>query len=292
MKKLKFIVLLALTITTFYSCNNDDDNTGSVIIEPQQFAEIEDIATFHGNAESNIVIVNTQGGPVTTLEDDIINEIRTSTNTQNVLYVNVHQAQTLIPQQFSQSDITFEQAKAFDAESIVNLKKVVSFFKNLPNKRVYVLGISFGAFMTQELIAEHGIGVADGYLIMVGRLNIEDAFWTGFSQGQGGGYTYDVNGNASFQLQNLDDVEDRNMSRLAAGLGNNRYITEFANINDLSKITYVAGDRDEQVGKLTTEEIQFLNGKGATVNIIAGANHSDAIDTGLEQFLKSTFNIE
>lgn len=292
MKKFRLILILLITITTFTNCNNDDDNTGVVIIEPQQFAEIEDIATFHGNTESNIVIVNTQGGPVTTLEDDTINEIRTATNTQNVLYVNVHQAQTLTPNLFTQSDITFEQAKAFDAQSIVNLKKVVSFFKDLPNKRVYVLGISFGAFMTQELIAEHGINVADGYLIMVGRLNIENAFWTGFSQGQGGGFTYDNNGNSSFNLENLDEIEDRNMSRLAAGLGNNRYVTEFTNINDLSKITYVAGDRDEQVGKLTTEEIQFLNNKGATVNIIAGANHSDAIDSGLEQFLKSAFNIE
>lgn len=287
MKKLK--ILLILVIVTIFSCN-DDDNI--IIIEPQQFAEIEDIATFHGNRESDIIIINTQGGPETDLDDDFINEIRIVTGTEEVLYVNVHQVQTLTPGQFTQSDITFEQAKTFDNQSVEDLKRVVSFFKSLPNKEVYVLGISFGAFMTQELIAEHGIDVADGYLIMVGRLDIEEAFWMGFSQGQIGGYTYDTDGNASFQLEDLDTTEGRNMSRLAAGLGHNRYMTEFADITDLSKITYVAGDRDEQVGKLTEEEIQFLENKGASVTIVENGNHDDAVDNGLISLLKSTFGIQ
>jgi hypothetical protein len=284
--KLSLIVVVCSSV--LLSCKNDD----GIIIEPIEFAEIEDIVmSFQGDRESDIVIVNTQGGPVTETSDDFITEIINVTNTQNVLWVNVHQKQTTNPQLFKSDDITFEQAKSFDAESIANLERVITYFKKDLNKTVYVLGISFGAFMAQELINVHSIDVADKYLIMVGRLNIDEEIWMGFSNGKGGGYTYDTEGNATITVADQDDVEERNMSRLAAGLGHKRYMTLFNDISDLSKITYVFGDRDEQVGGLSNEEVLFLTNKGSNVLTLEGGNHSDTIDSGLLD-LKTIFGLE
>lgn len=291
MKSIKIIKLSFsfLLIAILFSCKKDDDN---VAVPSTDFPEISDIATFHGNLNGDIVVVNTQGGPITNLEDEGLNEFISQTQTQNALYVNVHQVQTKTPSQFTTADITFEQAKQFDIESVNNLKKVVTFFKNQSNKTVYVLGISFGAFRTQELISNHGIDVADGYLIMVGRLDIDAETWMPFSEGKETKYIYDTNGNYTINLLgDGSNAEDRNMSRLAAGLGYNRYTDKLNNISDLSKITYVYGDRDEQVGPLSTIEIQFLQDKGATVILSPNGTHDDAIGTGLG-ILKSTFNIQ
>lgn len=282
------LIIYTLLFISFFSCNKDDDTVST----SNSFDEISDIATFHGNLDGDIVVVNTQGGPVTTLEDETLNEFITQTGTQSALYVNVHQEQTKNPTLFTSADITFEQAKQYDLQSVSKLKKVVDFFKNQKGKTVYILGISFGAFMTQELIATHGINVADGYLIMVGRLNIDTEIWQPFSEGKYAMYIYDNNGNYTINLLGEDtEAEGRNMSRLAAGLGYNRYTEKLGNIGDLSKITYVYGNRDEQVGPLSTQEIQFLNGKGANVVLSNGGGHDGAIDTGLN-LLKQTFRIQ
>lgn len=290
MKKTNCLNLIICTFLfiAFSSCNKDDDTNPTA----NSFEEISDIATFHGNLEGNIIVVNTQGGPVTQLDDESLNEFISETQTQSALFVNVHQEQTKNPSQFTSTDITFEQAKQHDLQSIANLKRVVDFFKSQQGKKVYVLGISFGAFMTQELIALHGIDIADGYLIMVGRLDIDEDTWQPFSQGKYTEYIYDNNGNYTISL--LGDgpsAEERNMARLAAGLGYNRYTDKLNSISGLSKITYVYGDRDEQVGPLSTQEIQFLTGKGANVVLSDGGNHDVAIEAGLN-LLKQTFGIQ
>lgn len=282
------LILCTLFLVTLLSCKKDDDTNPTT----NSFKEISDIATFHGNHQGNIIVVNTQGGPTTQLEDETLNEFISETQTQSALFVNVHQEQTKNPSQFTSTDITFEQAKQHDLQSIAYLKRVVDFFKNQEGKTVYVLGISFGAFMTQELIALHGIDLADGYLIMVGRLEIDEGTWQPFSQGKRTQYVYDDNGNYSISLlDDGSDAEERNMSRLAAGLGYNRYTEKLNSINSLSKITYVYGNRDEQVGTLSAQEIQFLNEKGANVVLSDGGNHDAAIGTGLN-LLKQTFGIQ
>lgn len=270
MKSIKILQLVAITLViTFTSCSKKGDEN--------IFPEIRDIATFQGNTNSDIVIINTQGGPVTRLTDDAVSEWIQSSGTKKLLWVNVHQSQTKNPEKFTNANITFNQAKEFDNKSVSDLKTVIQYFKD-KNKTVYILGVSFGAFMTQELIAQHGIDIADKYLIVVGRLDIDEDTWMPFSQGKGTGYVYDSNGNYTIQVSNPESTENSNMSKLAAGLGYNRYVTKLANISSLSKITYVYGDRDEQVGPLSQAEIQFLQDKGATVTLVANGNHSATID--------------
>ena len=281
MKRINLILTLFLSVLIL-SCSKDDNiqNSGLEISQ-----EIKDLIYFKGDENSSTVIINTQGGPIPELARTELDEILENVNTTNLLTVNVHQAQTLKPSLFTSNEITFNQAIDYDAESIETLYDVVKYFKD-QGRTVYVLGISFGAFMTQELINKKGLNVADKYLIMVGRLDMNEVFWQGFSEGKTGGF---ING-ISPVLEEQTDITDKNMSKLAAGLGQNRY-TELFKTLDLSNITYVYGKTDQQVGKLTDSEVQFLQSKGA--NIIAGnGDHSDTIDDYIVQGFKEAFGIE
>ncbi len=285
MRKLNLFLsaIAIISIAFILSCSKDDE---PVVAHP--FIEIKDDATFHGNLKSNIVVVNTQGGPVTELDDDFLKEIIQESKMNDALFVNVHQAQTKEPHLFTKTDITFDDAKKYDKSSVERLKKVVNYFKE-KNKKVFVLGISFGAFMTQELIASYGIDVADGYLIMVGRLDIDEDTWKPFSEGKMTEYVYDNNGDYTIKLVTDElDVEERNMNRLAAGLGFNRYTERLKGINDLSKITYIYGTKDEQVGPLSEDETKFLEDRKAQIGKNDGANHDEAIQAGVS-FINQLF---
>ena len=59
-------------------------------------------------------------------------------------------------------------------------------------------------------------------------------------------------------------LSDRNMAKLAAGLGHKRYITLLKDTN-LSNVIYVYGKKDQQVGSLTTEEVDFLKSKNVKI---------------------------
>ncbi|MBF8984144.1 hypothetical protein IZY60_11405 [Lutibacter sp. B2] len=247
--------------------------------------EVKELTDMFGNENSDTVIINTQGGPMTKLETDEFKEIVSNFNTEGLLMVNVHQYQTINPSKFMNDEISFEEAIQYDKESIEILYKIIKYYKN-QNKKVYVLGISFGAFMTQELIAEKGIDVADKYLIMVGRLDMNESFWKGFSEGKDG---YFKNGVEPMLIDNKN-VEQKNMFKLASGLGQNRY-TEKLKKYDLAKITYVYGKADEAVGKLTDEEVAFLKSKNA--NVIAGeGNHCVAAMGCIVEGAKTAFGID
>ncbi|MEM9544889.1 MAG: alpha/beta hydrolase [Bacteroidota bacterium] len=282
------LVVCVLYLLIYTSCTKDDK-----INSLEMFDEICDIATFHGNLEGNIVVVNTQGGPLTFLDDATLNQFIDLTRTQSALWVNVHQEQTLNPSLFKSSDITFDEAKQHDLESVSKLKHVVDFFRNQEGKTVYVLGISFGAFITQELVATYGIDVADGYLIMVGRLNMDEDAWQPVSEGHFTQYKYDLDGNYDIEVYGnfFREAEYRNMGRLNSGLAFNRYTKKLNGINDLSKITYVSGSRDERVGPLSNQEVEFLRGKNADVVLSEGSGHFQAVDTGLN-LLKQRFGIK
>jgi hypothetical protein len=288
MNRLNLIIYTFLFIA-FTSCNNDDDNPPANPLD-----EISDIATFHGNLDGDIVVIVAQGGPSTTLEDGDIKEVIGETETESALWVNVHQVQTKDPNQFTGSDITFEQAKQFDLQSTDYLKRVVDFFKNQQGKTVYVIGVSFGSFVVQDLIAAHGVDIADGYLILGNRLDVDDFSWQNHREGQFVSYIYDDNGDYTIELENdpdLDTIEQRNMAKLIAGFAFNRYTERLANNVSLSKVTYIYGSRDEVAGPLSAQELEFLNEKGANIGRVEGGAHDDAIGTGVN-ILKEVFGIE
>ncbi|WP_299260224.1 hypothetical protein [uncultured Aquimarina sp.] len=281
----KYTTALILSIL-FISCSSDDIIVIDDTIEISQ--EIKDLIYFKGDEDAPIVIINAQSGPDTELSTGEVEEIFQIFDTTNLLAVNVHQAQTLNPGLVEGDDITFDQAINFSAQSVETFYKVVKYFKD-QGRTVHVLGISFGAFIAQDLIAKKGIDVADSYLIMAGRLDMNDIMWQAFSEGRFG---YFENGITPIIDQEIgSDVIDRNLDRLAAGVSNNRYTERLNSYEDLSKITYVYGEIDQAVGKLTTTEIEFLQSKN--VNIIAGpGNHDETINDFIVQGFDEAFGIQ
>ena len=231
-----------------------------------------------GNPEADTVVIVTQGGPVTfLLGPEVLVEEVGQLNPEQVQLVSVHQAQTLEPDRFIAADISFDDAKAADAASVAMLADVVAYFKD-QGKTVHVVGFSFGAFMVQDLLATQG-NIADGYLIKVGRVDMPDEVWTEFSEGRAVGFVdgveivkFDI---ADAGMGGETPEADRNMARLAAGLGHKRYTELLADV-DLSNVVYVYGDVDEQVGRLSEAEVAFLESRSATVIEYEGGHATPA----------------
>ncbi|CAM1373074.1 hypothetical protein [Tenacibaculum xiamenense] len=277
----KFISMIFLVLIII-SCSKKNDT------EPLKISqEIKELIYFKGNESASTVLINSQGGPGYQLDEHIVNLFFQNYNTDDVLMANVHQAQTknLVP--FTNNNITLEQAINFDGESVESLFKVINFFKE-QGRTVYVLGVSFGAFLTQELIAKHGINVADKYLIITGRLDINDIIWQAALEGKNSRFQ---NGTTPIIIPGIEDnIMERNTMKLFAGIAKNRYTERLNSINDLSNIMYVFGTQDQAVGRLTAEEIHFLQSKNATV-ISGNGNHDETSNNLTVDAIKDFFGI-
>ena len=231
--------LIVIILITIISCSKKENE------EPLEITqEIKDLIYFKGEKNASTVLIYLQGGPSYQLSQDEVDLFFQGFNTTDILMANVHQSQTLNPIPFTGIDITLQQAVDVNAESVENLFKVINYFKN-QNRKVFVLGVSFGAFIAQELIAEKGIDVADKYLIITGRLDINDAIWQGAAEGKNGEFqngTIPIISSTPFT-----SIVERNSSRIFAGLAMNRYTQRLNTSESLSNVMYVYGTQDEAV---------------------------------------------
>ncbi|WP_299107980.1 hypothetical protein [uncultured Tenacibaculum sp.] len=277
----KFTSMLFL-ILIIISCSKKDDVEALKISQ-----EIKELIYFKGNESASTVLINSQGGPGYQLDEGTVNLFFQGYNTDDVLMANVHQAQTKNLDPFTNNDLTLEQAVNFNAESVENLFRTIQFFKD-QGRTVYVLGVSYGAFLTQQLIAKHGINVADKYIILTGRLDINDEIWQGAAEGKDSKFinavTPDIAANPGAS------AAERNTARLFAGIAKNRYTQNLRAINDLSNLMYVYGKNDNAVGRLTSEEIQFLQTRNASI-ISGNGNHDETYEDLIVDAIKDFFGI-
>ncbi|MFK7781518.1 hypothetical protein [Psychroserpens sp.] len=280
------ILVILFSIATF-SCSNDDDGPPRVVIK-EISQEIKDLIYFSGDEKAPTVVITVSGGPSTELARDLVDYFPIIFNTTDVLNITVHQSQTLNPNILEGNEITLDQAVNFNAESVETLYQVIEYFKD-EGRTIYIAGISYGAFITQELIAEKGIGVADKYLMMTSRLDINDVFWQALAEGKPAEFENGVM--PIVGTEPFDNIFNRNEARLFAGLVMNRYTQDFNTIESLSNVTYIYGETDEAVGSLTAEEVAFLQSKNA--NIISGSGgHDDIFDNYIVQGFSEAFGIE
>ncbi len=280
----KVTLLVFLAIVT-WSCSNDDDQPAPIITEISQ--EIKNLIYFKGDEKASTVLITVSGGPGTVIGSDTVDDFSPFLSPKGILTVSVHQAQTLNPEILSGNDITLAQASSFDAESTEMLSKVAAYFKN-QGRTVYVIGLSFGSFVTQDLIAKKGINSADKYLILAGRLDMNEIVWQAAAEGK---TSYFENGiTPVIDPEPNPDVKERNLERIGAGFVMNRYTQLFNSIESLSNLTYIYGATDQAVGSLTDNEVQFLESKNA--NVIKGpGDHDDTLDNFLERGFEEAFDI-
>ena len=234
---------------------------------------VEDTYVGIGASDATTVVVLAQGGPLPSLAPT--HEVTSRLgplDLEQVFLVNVHQAQTIDPGAFAVLDLTFEEAVIASSRSVAMLAAVVEHFQD-QGKTVYVVGISFGAFVVQELLATQG-NVAEGYLIVTGRIDMPDGIWTEFAEGRNAGFVGGVEIVKYPDRAGQDRAAaafHRNSARLAAGLGHYRYSERLAHV-DMTNVVYVFAALDEQVGRLTEPELAFLAQRGADV-IEHGGGH-------------------
>ena len=280
------VLIVFFTVSTL-SCSNDDDNPSSPSFNDIS-QEIKDLIYFSGDENASTVLINVQAGPAIVLDEELVDDLSGFLSIRGILTVNVHQAQTLNPSILQNNDITLDQAIDFNAQSVETLYQVIKYFKD-EGRTVYVLGLSFGAFITQELIAQKGINVADKYLIITGRLDMNDVFWQALAEGRTGDFENGITPILNSEPE--DNGFGRNEARLFAGLIMNRYTEEFSSIESLSNVTYIYGATDEAVGSLTAEEVQFLESKNT--NILTGnGGHDEPFVGFIEQGFSEAFGIE
>jgi len=305
--KIGFVILFILSMTscaslfgpsqketeTFMENQNIKIDSTSTVLEQQMYLpkNISDNIVVLGNPKAKTVLINTQGGPMTSLQNFelMFTMIQSKINKDSLLAVNVHQYQTLRTKEFETKLINFEDAKKYDSESTKILAETVEFFKKRGNI-VIVMGISFGAFVVEDLLASYPT-IADKYIIVVGRLDMPETVWTEFAKGNYVGFKYKkgVPRIVKFTADEAgmgggNSIGDKNTSILAAGLGYKRF-TQLLKDKDLSKVSYFYGTIDDQVGRLSETEINFLQSKGVNPMKI-DENHSGTIDEFTENYLK------
>ena len=247
--------------------------------------EIMGLGNFFGNVFSEVILVHVQGGPSTALMTTELKELLALTEKDNDYFIfNVHQQQTKKPEKLA-TPMTIETASKTNQESIDNLTKVIQHFK-VQNKKVYILGIGYGAYLTQELIVREGNDIADKYLLMGGRLDMPEILSQSFSEGNTGGF---INGKTPFvgAPSTLTEVE-KNQNKLLGALANNRYTVALAKYNDLTNLTYCFGTADESFGQLSKNEQALLITRQANVLEWEGG-HIETIENLLDEGFSTAF---
>ena len=224
-------------------------------------------------AYRDMILISCPGGPDSILEFRSRDESRYRylPNYDDYTVISMYQAQSFNRSMYYYEDLfTFEDA-AYEVEiSVEMLHRAIEYFIQR-GKRVYVVGASYGAFIVQNYLKTRN-PMADHYFIFSGRLDVEQEMVAENLKGNSGSYTADGlhyipdQRPINFEDRDMDTREDVVSNLLKAAIGKYRYTEELKGM-DLSDVTYVYAENDQNVGRLRTKEIQFLEKHGASVYV-------------------------
>lgn len=239
-----------------------------------------------GNPDSEKVIIYLQGGPInylTTYGFEFRMSVSGGLNEEAYFLINMRESQTLHPEETEKEEISWEQAKKYNETTTKTLFDLISFFKS-QDKKVYVVGGSYGSFVGLKSIVENK-NIADGYLLMVGRLDMTQEVSNAYSKG----FEAKFDSDATTPIIGEKDESDYivNMRKIASAISRDEKYTELLKDTDLSNLTYIYSEIDQSVGKLTEYEIAFLKSKNATVKSVKveHGKWSNHLKEGLEMML-------
>ena len=240
-----------------------------------------------GNPNSNKVIIYLQGGPVnylTTYGFEALMNISGGIDENNYFLINMRESQTMYPEETEIEEITWEQAKKYNAETAKTLYELISYFKS-QNKKVYVVGGSYGSFVGLKSIVDYK-NIADGYLLMVGRLDMTQEISNAYSKGLKA--QFEVDAITPIIGEKSDNIYTVNMRKIASALSRDEKYTELLKDTDLSNVNYIYSEIDQSVGKLTEKEIAFLKSKNAeVVNVkIEHGKYAELLKEGFKMLFK------
>lgn len=223
-----------------------------------------------GNTASDTILIFSQGGPSLSLNNWKWQKsvLRLNKEFGNYFFVNARQTQMIDAERYKTTELSFSEAKAYNEKSTEIVFNLVKYFKS-QNKKVFLYGASGGAFLITDLLATYG-NVADGYLVMVGRLDMNDEMWK--SRLDGVRMRFNKDGKTLYEGEMPTSIHGRNNEILKSAGSYKRY-TELLKQVDLSNMIYLYGKTDDRVGSLLDHEIDFLKSRNAMV-VASEGDHS------------------
>lgn len=240
-----------------------------------------------GNPDSDTVIINIDGGPENDLRTygfEYIFSVLGGLDENNYFLINMRESQTLHPEETEKEEISWEQAKNYNKKTVKTLYELIGYFKS-EHKKVYVVGGSYGSLVGLQSLADYN-NIADGYLLMCGRLDMTKEVSTAYSKGYNANFEEDAT--TPIIGEKSDNIYTVNMRKIAAAMNRDIKYTELLKDSDLSNLIYFYSEIDQSVGKLTDKEITFLKSKNAevvSVKIEHGKYFKLLLKDGLEMML-------
>lgn len=274
MKKLKINILLlnAILLLVFItSCNKDDSQPQEEYRATQLPEDVKDLFYTVGNTNADTVWIYEQGGPSENLDEENLNQFP---NYDDYLNVYVHQVLTYNKDLYNK-DLTVAQGELETEVNSEILHKVIQHFKN-QGKTVIVIGHSYGAIVVTNYLANKGSSLADKYVIMAGRLDAEQEFYKGLINKQFYYFPDFVTPTLHPTIQPTNNTQ-RTELFLTGIIFKPRYTKELSKV-DLSKVIYSWANDDEALGRLTTDEKNFLLSKNVQLVEIESGGHGAMFD--------------
>ncbi|GAB5551755.1 MAG: hypothetical protein Sapg2KO_13460 [Saprospiraceae bacterium] len=225
-----------------------------------------------GDLTSDTVLIVGEGGPKRHLDFEANGRVYWEyLPGQDHYYVAVvHQSSTYNATIFGATDFTLEDAqKEVDNTSEI-LYRAIKYFKDR-NKYVVVLGHSYSAFVIPHYLSTRP-SLANKYLITGGRLDanlVQTAYQlkglnSGFEEDGQTLIEPDENTTPNLYRRVRYRTIRKNKELLKYAIGKPRY-TELLKDLNLANLVFYYGMKDQNVGALSTTEVQFLKNKGAIV---------------------------
>ncbi len=225
-----------------------------------------------GDIAKDTVLIVGEGGPKNNLDFESNGRIYWEyLKTYNNYYtVVIHQSTSYNKTIFDAKDFDFEDAKVEGDNSSEILYRAIKYFKDR-DKYVIVFGHSFSAFVIPNYLATRP-SLADRYVITGGRLDADSLqteyqkklINTGFEEDGATLVIPDENeAPPKYRTQRYFTIR-KNKEKLKYALGAPRYTEELKD-KDLSNVIFYYGLKDQNVGKLSQAEVDFLESKGAVV---------------------------
>lgn len=234
-----------------------------------------------GDPDSGTVWIWEQGGPLHELDDVDLTYRELGIYRADgapVQFVSVHQTLTVNHDLAGRyRDLSLADLQAEVDVGVEMLHRTIEHFQK-QDKRVVVMGHSYGAFLIPRYLWRHGPEGADLYLLMAGRLDMPMEVVNAFLRGTPM-YFPDAVNPVPVPEPFLGELTDRGHieTRIAAATGYDRY-TERLATTDLQRVVYVYGTEDQQVGRLSEHEVGFLNSRGARVIAVEGGHHASMFE--------------
>ncbi len=270
MKHLLLLCIVIFIFSTYLSAQNNID-----------LASLPDVPTYvvtQSNPSADTVIIGLHGGP----SDELYpGDFAFFENISTFSVVEMKQYQHLFPEILENLALTVEEAIIMNDTTVALLQKAILYYKAL-DKKVVIVGHSFGAFLISEYIDDYGTEDVLKAIPMSGRLNMNTEIVDAFANGFFGDF---VDGIMTQIEAEKAELEYWAAMKLQAGIGYNRYVDSLQNL-DLTKLMYVYGTADEAVGRLLPIETEMLNNTNATVLTIQEGDHGAPFDlNNMEQVL-------